>query len=106
MECQFLSHRYDSTPKKSRRKRDSNPGCSALAADALPLGQRGGQSGGKASAARAADLGSIPAFVMDLFPGRVKPVASKLATLPGASCYWASAGAGWHGVSVLCDWER
>ena len=31
----FLSHWYDSTPKKSRRKRDSNPGSSALEADAL-----------------------------------------------------------------------
>ena len=41
--CQFLSHWYDSTPKKkSRRKRDSNPGPSALETDALPLGQRGG----------------------------------------------------------------
>ena len=29
------SHWYDSTPKKSRRKRDSNPGSSALEADAL-----------------------------------------------------------------------
>ena len=29
--------------KKSRRKRDSNPGSSALEADALPLGQRSGQ---------------------------------------------------------------
>ena len=29
--------------KKSRRKRDSNPGSSALEADALPLGQRGGR---------------------------------------------------------------
>ena len=38
----FSSHWYDSTPKKSRRKRDSNPGSSALEADALPLGQRGG----------------------------------------------------------------
>ena len=28
--------------KKSRRKRDSNPGSSALEADALPLGQGGG----------------------------------------------------------------
>ena len=28
--------------KNSRRKRDSNPGSSALEADALPLGQRGG----------------------------------------------------------------
>ena len=32
----FLSHWYDSTPKKSRRKRDWNPGSSALEADALP----------------------------------------------------------------------
>ena len=31
----FLSHRYDSTPEKSRRKRDSNPRSSALEADAL-----------------------------------------------------------------------
>ena len=35
MECQFLSHWYDSTPKKSRRKRDSKPGSSALEAGAL-----------------------------------------------------------------------
>ena len=49
LECQFLSHWYDSTPKKSRRKRDSNPGSSALEADALPLGQRGGPDDGKAS---------------------------------------------------------
>ena len=31
----FLSHWYDLTPKKSRRKRDSNPGPSALEADVL-----------------------------------------------------------------------
>ena len=31
----FLSHWYDSIPKKSRRKRDSNPGSSAPEADAL-----------------------------------------------------------------------
>ena len=37
--AKFLSHWYDSTPKKSR---DSNPRSSALEADALPLGQRGG----------------------------------------------------------------
>ena len=30
-----MSHWYDSTPKKSRRKRDSNPGSSALEADAF-----------------------------------------------------------------------
>ena len=35
LECQFFSHWYDSTLKKSRRKRDSNPGSSALEADAL-----------------------------------------------------------------------
>ena len=40
----FLSHWYDSTPKKSRSKRDSNPGSCALEADALPLGQRGGKT--------------------------------------------------------------
>ena len=40
---QFLSHWYDSTPKKSRRKRNS----SALEADALPLGQRGGRKYGE-----------------------------------------------------------
>ena len=33
-----MSHWYDSAPKKSRRKRDSNPRSSALEADALPLG--------------------------------------------------------------------
>ena len=33
--------------KKSRPKRDSNPGPSALEADALPLGQRGGRRGEK-----------------------------------------------------------
>ena len=33
--CQFLSHWHGSTPEKSRRKRDSNPGSSALEADAL-----------------------------------------------------------------------
>ena len=38
----ILSHRYDSTPKKSCCKWDSNLGSSALEADALPLGQRGG----------------------------------------------------------------
>ena len=33
-----MSHWYDSTPKKSRRKRDSNPGSSAIEADALTTG--------------------------------------------------------------------
>ena len=66
-----MSHWYDSAPKKSRRKRDSNPGSSALEADALPLGQRGGAS-------RAPGLGSILVLAMDLFPGRVIPVTGKL----------------------------
>ena len=35
LECQFLSHWYDSTPKKSQHKRDSNPGSSALKAATL-----------------------------------------------------------------------
>ena len=43
----FLSHWYDSTPKKSRRKRDSNPGSSVLEADALtPKPTRRYRSGG------------------------------------------------------------
>ena len=44
----ILSYWYDSTLEKSRRKRDSNLGSSALEADALPLGQRGG-SGNRGS---------------------------------------------------------
>ena len=35
LEFHFLSHWYDSTPEKSRRKRDSNPGSSAPEAVAL-----------------------------------------------------------------------
>ena len=35
LECQFLSHWYDSTPEKSQLKRDSNPESSALEVDAL-----------------------------------------------------------------------
>ena len=31
----MFKSQYDSTPKKSRRKRDSNPGSSALESDAL-----------------------------------------------------------------------
>ena len=48
-----------------------------------------------------ADLGSILAFYVDLFPGRVIPVTSTLAALPGAWRYRVSAGAGWPGVSIL-----
>ena len=39
----------------------------------------------KASVFRAADLGSIPAFAVDLFPGRVIPMTSTLA-LPRLPC--------------------
>ena len=35
VECQALSHRYDSTPEKSRRKRDSNEESSAFEAESL-----------------------------------------------------------------------
>ena len=38
----ILSHWYDSTLEKSRRKRDSNQGSSALEADALTTRKRGG----------------------------------------------------------------
>ena len=44
--AKFLSRWYDSTPKKSRHKQDSNPGSSALEKDALPLDQRGSYSWG------------------------------------------------------------
>ena len=37
LECQFLSHWYDLTSEKSRRKRDSKPESSALEADALTI---------------------------------------------------------------------
>ena len=45
--CQFLSHWYDSTPKKSQRKQDLNPESSALKADALttrPMRQSRGEN--------------------------------------------------------------
>ena len=61
----------------------------------------------KASASRAADLGSILAFVLDLFLGRVIPVkmGTPAATLPDPLCYRVSAGTGCP-VSVYCDWMR
>ena len=63
--------------------------------------------GGKVSASRAADLGSIPAFPVDLnlCPGRVMPVTRKIGTpvtnLPDAWRYRVSSGTGWSGVSTL-----
>ena len=50
---------YDSTREKSQCKRESNPGSSALEADAFPLGQRGGvylRDGSAEKTARAATL--------------------------------------------------
>ena len=64
---QCLSHWYDSTPKKSRRKRDSNPGSSALEADALPLGQRGGAFCGKGCGVNGVGLGDVINFFHALF---------------------------------------
>ena len=43
LSANFLVTSMTRPRKKSRRKRDSNPGSSALEADALPLGQRGGE---------------------------------------------------------------
>ena len=60
---------------------------------------------GKASASRTADLGSISAFAVDLFPGRIMPVTSKLvlqwATVPGVWGYRINPGTGWPDVSML-----
>ena len=42
-----MSHWYDSTPKKSLRKRDSNPGSSALEAVREREGGGGGREGGR-----------------------------------------------------------
>ena len=58
---------------------------------------------GKASASRAADLGSIPAFAVDLFPVRVIPVTSEL-VFQWILCHVpkrVSTGTGWPGVSIL-----
>ena len=52
----------------------------------------------KVSTSTAADWGPIPAFSVDLFPGRVKLVniSTPVATLPGVSAM-----TGWPGVSIL-----
>ena len=59
----------------------------------------------KAYASKAADLGSIPAFAVDLFTGRVMPETIKIgtpgATLPGVWRYRVSPGTGRTGVSTL-----
>ena len=56
----------------------------------------------KASASRAADLGSIPAFPVGLFPGRDLNTGTPVAALPGAWRYGVSSGTGWPDVNVLC----
>ena len=59
----------------------------------------------KTSALRVADLGSNPAWAVDLFPGRVMPVSDKIvtprATQPGTLHYMVSAGTGLPSVSIL-----
>ena len=58
----------------------------------------------KASASRAADLGSNPAFDLDLFPDRVIPVikiGTPVATLPAAWCHRVNAGTSRPGVRKL-----
>ena len=59
----------------------------------------------KASASRATDLGSFPAFHAELFPGRVVPTTSELvppmATPARRLGIKVSTGTGWPGVSTL-----
>ena len=57
---------------------------------------------GKESASRTANLGLIPAFAVDTFPGWVMPVA----TPSGARRYRVSAGTGRLGVSILWLGEK
>ena len=65
----FLSHWYDSTPKKSRRKRDSNPGSSALEADALTTRPtRRCDRCGEAKSARRTD-GDSESIALRMSPG-------------------------------------
>ena len=60
----------------------------------------------KASASRAKDLGSIPAFTVDSFYGSSHTndlkLATPVATLPGGWRYRVSDGTGRSGVSILC----
>ena len=58
----------------------------------------------KASTSGTADLGSIPAFAVDLFHMSSHSIdieiGTPVASLPGAWTYRARAGTGWSGVSV------
>ena len=60
---------------------------------------------GKASASRAADLGAIPTFAVDLFPGLRHTcdiqTGNPVAILQGTWCYLVCAGTGWPCVSIL-----
>ena len=63
----------------------------------------------KAFTMGAADLDSVPGFGVDLFPGRVTPVASKsvLQWLPCQVRGLVGSALGLVGlVSVYCDWVR
>ena len=63
----------------------------------------------KASASRTAFLGSIPAFVVDLFPCQVTPETYKFAVqwLPCLTPGAIGSALGLVGpVSVYCDWVR
>ena len=64
---------------------------------------------GKVSASKVAGRGSIPAFAVDLFPGLVIPVTSKLVLqwLPCQAPGFVGSALGLAGpVSVYCDWVR
>ena len=105
-----MSHWYDSTPKKSRCKRDSNPGSSALEVDTLPLGQRGSVPVVKASTSRTADLGFDSSLRRGDFSGSSHTsdfkTGAPIAALPGTWRYRVSAGTGLPGVNIICDWMR
>ena len=107
--------------KKTRRKRDSKPGSSALETDALTtrptrrwrnrallfsrvsaesrvwLG-RPRWPGDKVSASRAGCLGIQPCFAPA--SGTSDLTGTLLATLPGEWCHRVNAGTGWPGVSI------
>ena len=109
-----LSHWYDSTPKKSRRKRDSNPGSSALEADALPLGQGGGVSinrPGKGSTTKAGIEAWSAALQADSLPQANKAVVMGDSNIQGSQPEWCSSSIiystdtpFWSETLGLCCW--
>ena len=63
--------------------------------------------GGKQSASREAELGSIPAFIVDLYSGRVIPVTSRFSSYAARPWrYRASTGTGWSCVKIRTVWDR